>query len=298
MTHVRSDLELAFVSQGQRFRDDDGATIAVRVESLGELELAGVAIGDPLASELQPVTPPTGTIAGRGRVELALARAEDGVEQVAAARVVLAETPVVRWVEVEDGVFGVDAGTAAFASAGAIAGLATETVAEELLGLLDEHDRGGWTWARVEVEGHSVVVFSSGHGDGIYASYWGLDAEGRAVALAIDFGLLIGRVFERFVVPRPHRRGRVDAPALTARGVTLRVPWLRPRWLEIHGARLPAEHRVYVRLTSPGEAADRWIRHHFTGQDRRVFRIDLREVPAAAALAVRIVTGLRPLTPA
>lgn len=295
--HVRSDLEHAFMSGGQRFRDDDGATIAVRLESLGELELAGVAIGDPLATELQVVTPPMGTISGRGRVELALARADDGGEQVAAARVVLAETPVARWVEVEGGVFGVDAGMAAFASAGAIAGLATEAVAAEVLALLDEHDRGGWTWARVEIEGHAVVVFSSGYGDGLYASYWGLDADGRAVALAIDFGLLIGQVFERFVVPRPHRRGRLDAPALAARGVTLRVPWLAPRWLEIHGARLPAEHRVYVRLTSPGEAADRWIRHHFTGPDRRVFRIDLREVPAAAALAVRIVTGRRPLAP-
>ncbi|MFZ6185339.1 hypothetical protein ACOXH8_41855 [Nannocystis pusilla] len=99
-------------------------------------------------------------------------------------------------------------------------------------------------------------------------------------------------------MPRPHRRGRVDAPALTARGVPLRVPWLRPRWLEIHGGRLAEEHRVYVRLTSPGEAADRWVRHYFTGQDRRVFRIDLREVPNAAALAVRIATGLRPLAPA
>ncbi|PCC72857.1 Protein of unknown function [Nannocystis exedens] len=298
MTSARTDLELAFMTPGRMFRDDDGGTIAVRVESLGELELAGVAIGDPLASELQPVTPPEGSgFAGRGRVELAIARVAANDERVAAARVILADRPIAQWVEA-DVVFGVDAGTAAFASPEAIAGLATEAKSEELLALLDAHDRGGWTWGRVEVEGCAVVAFSSGYGDGIYASYWGLDADGRAVALAIDFDVLIGSVFERFVVPRPRGRGRVEAPALAARGVTLRVPWLRPRWLEVRGTQLPAEHQLHVRLTGAEGAPEQWIRRHFRGYDRRVFRVDLREVPAEAALVVRIVTGSRPLSPA
>jgi len=292
---TRTDFELAFASPGRVFRSDDGERIEVRVESLGALDVAGVAIGDPLASELQIVTPPGEAIAGRGRVELAIARWSEGGERVVAARLVLAETAVVRWVEA-DAVFGVDAGTAAFASAGAVAGLATEAVSEQLLAQLEANDREGWTTGRVEVDGHAAVVFSSGYGDGIYASYWGLDAQGRAVVLAIDFDILIGGVYDRFVVARPRGRGRVQAPALQARGVTLRVPWLTPHWLEVRGEALPEEHRVYVRLTREGDEIDRFIRHHFVkGLDRRVFRIDLREVPDGAALAVRIVTGHQPL---
>ena len=35
-----------------------------------------------------------------------------------------------------------------------------------------------------------VAVFSSGWGDGVYASYWGLDAGGRALRLVTDFGVI------------------------------------------------------------------------------------------------------------
>ena len=35
--------------------------------------------------------------------------------------------------------------------------------------------------------GHSIVMFASGMGDGIYSGYWGLDAEGEAVSLTALF---------------------------------------------------------------------------------------------------------------
>ena len=39
-------------------------------------------------------------------------------------------------------------------------------------------------------ERRDLIVCSSGQGDGFYASYWGLSAEGRPVWLVTDFGLL------------------------------------------------------------------------------------------------------------
>jgi hypothetical protein len=37
---------------------------------------------------------------------------------------------------------------------------------------------------------HNVISFSSGAGDGLYASYWGLDAQGNVACLVTDFGFL------------------------------------------------------------------------------------------------------------
>jgi Protein of unknown function (DUF4241) len=47
-------------------------------------------------------------------------------------------------------------------------------------------DAGG---AQGGVAGLNLVAFSTGFGDGLYASYFGLDAEGKAVALVTDFAL-------------------------------------------------------------------------------------------------------------
>jgi hypothetical protein len=44
--------------------------------------------------------------------------------------------------------------------------------------------------------GANLVVCSSGHGDGFYASYWGLDGKGKPVCLVTDVGLLTRHVHE------------------------------------------------------------------------------------------------------
>jgi hypothetical protein len=43
--------------------------------------------------------------------------------------------------------------------------------------------------------GANVIFFSSGWGDGFYASYWGYDAEDTIVCLITDFGLLRHPIF-------------------------------------------------------------------------------------------------------
>jgi hypothetical protein len=45
-------------------------------------------------------------------------------------------------------------------------------------------------WVRLETAAGSAAIFSSGLGDGFYASYFGLDNSGNAVALMTDFGVV------------------------------------------------------------------------------------------------------------
>ncbi len=48
-------------------------------------------------------------------------------------------------------------------------------------------------WASLVVDprsGGNVVIFASGFGDGVYASYWGLDQNGQVLSLVTDFGVL------------------------------------------------------------------------------------------------------------
>lgn len=42
----------------------------------------------------------------------------------------------------------------------------------------------------MNVTGLNVMIFSSGYGDGFYASYWGFDDTGSPVALVTDFRVL------------------------------------------------------------------------------------------------------------
>lgn len=49
----------------------------------------------------------------------------------------------------------------------------------------------GWGATVVDTEnGGNLVAFAAGLGDGVYPSYWGLDAKGRPMMLLTDFGLL------------------------------------------------------------------------------------------------------------
>jgi hypothetical protein len=56
--------------------------------------------------------------------------------------------------------------------------------------LLTDHYVHTWGWAIYQPDPESTancVAFMSGYGDGIYSSYWGLDASGAPVCLTTDF---------------------------------------------------------------------------------------------------------------
>jgi hypothetical protein len=63
----------------------------------------------------------------------------------------------------------------------------------------------------LELEGGTLVAFTSGAGDGVYASYWGLDEGGDAIALLTDFGLLDRKAADEEERPEP---GELDRARL------------------------------------------------------------------------------------
>lgn len=144
-------------------------------------------------------------------VRLAVADFPQGGLRIAFARVDIKTTPVVRWSIAlidgqdtatlkEDEIFGygVDAGTASFYDAEARPAAAD----------LYRADPDAWeTWQKDgEANGPKVIgayqfllnlplgnanaiMFSSGWGDGFYASYFGYDASGEVAALVTDFAV-------------------------------------------------------------------------------------------------------------
>jgi hypothetical protein len=149
---------------------------------------------------------------GRYPVELLVARSDDGDERIAAARVVAPGTQTGSGLTWEPALFpgqdpstlapgeffgyGVDSGTGSFfgPEAGALASGPEEyeAFADQLLDLLDDHQRLTWSWAELvldEATGANVVAFSSGFGDGAYPSFVGRH-DSRAVAFMTDFLIL------------------------------------------------------------------------------------------------------------
>jgi len=72
-----------------------------------------------------------------------------------------------------------------------------EEFCDEVLVEMEKHSfgsRGTANWANItlsEGTGANVVTFSSGWGDGGYASFWGYDAHGDLTCLVTDFDLFI-----------------------------------------------------------------------------------------------------------
>ncbi|ATF13483.1 DUF4241 domain-containing protein [Brevibacillus sp. HB1.2] len=130
-------------------------------------------------------------------------------ERVALARIAFSDKPVVSWkmaVWAESDVsqlgegeffgYGVDAGTGSFMDAEACALLEREMEKDEmfyetLTKKMDQTYKHTRSWGLINIgEGCNVAMFSTGWGDGSYASYIGYDAEGQIARLVTDFYLL------------------------------------------------------------------------------------------------------------
>lgn len=94
--------------------------------------------------------------------------------------------------------YGVDAGTGCFMDADVAqiiddsiyAETEKEILVYQLLDMLEKTSKRTWCWADMRVDAESqanVIAFSSGWGDGIYATYFGYDAEGNIVSVVTDF---------------------------------------------------------------------------------------------------------------
>jgi hypothetical protein len=86
--------------------------------------------------------------------------------------------------------YPVDAGTGAFMDAAAGKVFEEYCDNEDIDDVTEEMEKtykNTWSWLLKEMDGHAVALFSSGWGDGFYASYIGYDADGKICRLVTDF---------------------------------------------------------------------------------------------------------------
>ena len=182
---------------------------------VGELHLTSgkLVACDPLTlADSEPFK--VNLIPGHYPVILSVAHIQKNNEQrVAYAMLCLSEQTPVRWEmatrpgedlsSLKKGEFfgyGVDSGTGCFMDADAAqiiddsiyAETEEEILVYQLLERLEKNKSRTWCWADMRVDDESqanVIAFSSGWGDGIYATYFGYDAEGNIVCVVTDFNL-------------------------------------------------------------------------------------------------------------
>ncbi|HYE15685.1 MAG TPA: DUF4241 domain-containing protein [Pyrinomonadaceae bacterium] len=196
---------------GRVVESADFGRVTLKVHAAGELVLTTgrVAAFDPATSPeteaFAEALPP-----GRYPVVLSVAHFEDGDQRVAGAMLKVGEGAATKWEmallpgqdvsELGEGeVFGyaVDSATGCFADEEAAARYldaieADEEFFDRVGDLLDETYVDTWSWASVEFDpatGLNMIVFSTGMGDGLYASYLGRDDSGAVMSLVTDFAL-------------------------------------------------------------------------------------------------------------
>ena len=200
---------------GSRFTlDHDGASTIVElpVERLA-LPTGGVCVGDPfITSGAALATVAPGTYPVQVAVaEITLPEQPEPQQRhlrVAAARLRVAESPAVAWemallehqdpatLTEPDAYFGyaVDAGTSCFVDVDSLEPILDHD--DETGALIEAFE--GEDGERVHVvhvtepeDGHEIVAFSSGWGDGRYPTWIGRDADGAVVELVTEFLLAL-----------------------------------------------------------------------------------------------------------
>jgi len=108
-----------------------------------------------------------------------------------------------------------------------------------------------------EQTGANLVRFQSGEGDGCYASYFGLAADGSPACLVTDFGLLIRSVIATLKIPVPQvKKGKLTHPRLSHAGIKSIQFEYKPQPAEITFAFKEALYVQDVRLINrPKEKA-------------------------------------------
>ncbi|HEX8335065.1 MAG TPA: DUF4241 domain-containing protein, partial [Segetibacter sp.] len=143
-----------------------------------------------------------------GEFPVQLSIAEVGGEETAAfARINFSDEPVVKWqLALHEGQkplpvgdeeihgYSVDAGVGIFMDQESIKALDTKRIWDleskhELFKEMDKHYHGDWRYTMYNFGQHNLAAFSTGVGDGRYATYIGYDANGKPCRLVTDFGL-------------------------------------------------------------------------------------------------------------
>lgn len=142
---------------------------------------------------------------GEFPVQLAIAKVENE-EAIAFARINFSDAPVERWeFALQEGQppipvggkkmqgYSVDLGLGMFADQEASKAVdkskLTDLDAPVYLEM-DKHYHNGWRYTMHHFGQHNLAIFTSGFGDGYYASYVGFDATGRPCRLLTDFNVI------------------------------------------------------------------------------------------------------------
>jgi len=165
---------------GERF----GPKATLEVRALGRVTIASgkVAAGDPL-SDLPPPLPRR-VPRGEHGVTASLVTMVVGRRSVircAAATLHFAKGAVATWASA--GSYGVDSGTGAFMDAKTEV---TENDRDVIVKAMQKTRKSGFGYASQP----SLVAFTSGLGDGAYASYWGFSRAKKLLVLMTDFAVL------------------------------------------------------------------------------------------------------------
>lgn len=304
---MRTDFRLAF-TDGQAFRTE--RPTRVRLHRAGDLLVPSgrIVACDPL---VMPGTPAFTREVRAGKYSVLLSVAElENDQRVAAAAVefdVGGATAAERWdlalVPGQDPAtlgpreffgYGVDAGTGCFMDAQVAAALDAGEPCD-LDAALQASYVPTFSWANLRHRDGSVVAFSSGWGDGSYASYWGFDGTGRLVALATDFAVLVEGVEEVVLIDRilDHASGSIDHPLLDTEDLTVSLERTRTHLaLQVRG-----RGSLDPKLVEPVNG--RIVSHArvLWAGGTSTYNFELTDVPVDAALALTVSLGVRPLPP-
>lgn len=199
---------LAFLDiLGEPLTTDEGKPVDLIVYRLSDLSLPSgqIIASDGLIMNNEPFSQHVEV----GSYPLFLAIADfNGDERIAFALLRFTQSPVASWemavVKGQDASkldsdqifgYGVDSGTGCFCDPGAqqiINELSDPDMkfCNHIINEMQQSYKHTRSWISIETPRGSAALFSSGYGDGCYASYFGLDSSGKVVALVTDFGIV------------------------------------------------------------------------------------------------------------
>jgi Protein of unknown function (DUF4241) len=161
---------------------------------------------DPFVS---PEAEPFSLLVPRGTFSVVLSVAEIATDQrVAFATVRFKQTPPVKWEMMASGKnnpselkaghmfgYGVDSATGCFMGSSA-GDVLTRKMKEQdnffetMMAEMEKTYRHTWSWLNMKFGDSNLVAFSSGYGDGLNATYAGLDRQGDVAVVVTDFMVL------------------------------------------------------------------------------------------------------------
>jgi len=135
-------------------------------------------------------------------VHLAMAKTHND-ERVAFSRIIFSDNAVTKWdfalqkgqkpISLKDTSFycyGVDAGTGIFIDSIANESFNKKDQSEWENVFITKAEKNGYKGYIHNFDGHNLATFSTGYGDGCYATYIGFDKQGKVCQILTDFGLV------------------------------------------------------------------------------------------------------------